>query len=657
MAVSSQVLKERIAVQLSLRGSLSLLEDAIVFHASNVNHKSAVRLLVGDHDAVPMGASDVMLFYTVEGLLTSSGDHEIFILDRCTMEQARLHATMQRPLTFALVTAFEPGVNDQLASPIRVTQFEIRPVNAFINGRTSANIVTRPSEGYSSAKSVVEAVERGSATADVEGALTALSGWVAETLDIVNGTCIKEVKEGANVFAVVDAFLRRHTTLSIAADCVANASGPFVRLEELVPKGSVAAQQWSQRRAALVVRRDEALLEAQYMSLLSRIAMGLKLQNTAATQTMEGVDAKIRELHKAFLVIALGYPGHNVASSERFVHFTERRIVGQVSADVVAHSEKLLALHVVFLPQGDAFAPKKPQCTNEGVVGRFAVAAESLRLWKALWEHTVSVLENSFETRLTKHSQDVIVAVEYAANRCDDITAILARVERTTYGILTPEVVCLFKTLHKAANAFPFLDAAHSRNWATFTDAFNKTLALKYTDVIDVEYETVEEATDVPIYDPHGLATSRLNATRSDLNTTNDLSQLSPIRGTNVSVAATSSSGATALRVENEVLSSRVTILSSELGECRELIEELRLQLARTTDSLRASQQLNAFLLAEGKGSGAEIPAGGPVAAPSNPAPSKTRERLIARLAAEEHRDLEAAMGAIDEDSDIDVPL
>lgn len=108
------------------------------------------------------------------------------------------------------------------------------------------------------------------------------------------------------------------------------------------------------------------------------------------------------------------------------------------------------------------------------------------------------------------------------------------------------------------------------------------------------------------------------------------------------------------LREENEVLSSRVTIISAELGECRELIEELRLQLSRTTESLRASQQLNAYLLAGAKTAEDVNASGVKSEVSSTAAPSKTRERLIARLAAEEHRDVEAAMGAIDEDSDIE---
>eukprot|EP00658_Telonema_sp_P-2_P030036 TRINITY_DN22754_c0_g1_i3.p1 TRINITY_DN22754_c0_g1~~TRINITY_DN22754_c0_g1_i3.p1 ORF type:complete len:201 (+),score=69.73 TRINITY_DN22754_c0_g1_i3:143-745(+) len=194
-------------------------------------------------------------------------------------------------------------------------------------------------------------------------------------------------------------------------------------------------------------------------------------------------------------------------------------------------------------------------------------------------------------------------------------------------------------------------------------DRFDKTLALKYTDVVEVVYENIEEEQDVPAYDPHGMAASRMSNSSMMMNNTtsmvhngsgvNDsgMSQLSPIR----SVTNNGTSGATALRVENEVLSSRVTIISSELGECRELIEELRLQLSRTTESLRASQQLNAYLLAGAKNTedanASEVKKS---EAASTPAPSKTRERLIARLAAEEHRDVEAAMGAIDEDSDIE---
>ena len=239
--------------------------------------------------------------------------------------------------------------------------------------------------------------------------------------------------------------------------------------------------------------------------------------------------------------------------------------------------------------------------------------------------------------RFTDLSETVMCsAPRYAAARCLDIAKLLRQAEDVGHGMLNAHVRTLFATMHKAANAFPLLSAEHYKNWQTFVHAFEKCLALKYEVVESVSYiqvhSTVSPSRQRSEASDNAVNNSIVDQSRSRVSTatqrrgqgTRNRSAAATynhsvmnLSSVNVSLISQADGAphdgdkdhtaverslmvdVAMLHEERAILSSRVSILTEELTECRGLLSQMQGQLTSAQKGMRSAEELNDVLLAE----------------------------------------------------------
>eukprot|EP00744_Colponema_vietnamica_P012468 GILI01017495.1.p1 GENE.GILI01017495.1~~GILI01017495.1.p1 ORF type:complete len:684 (-),score=106.77 GILI01017495.1:56-2068(-) len=668
----AESLKERLCVKLNIRSGIESLERALLRHIEQTNVKSAAAYLVpshargitvGDGTAVYLPKNALLLLYTVEGVVDPTGDAQVFVLDRTTMELHRQHASHNKTIHYvalsgqgsipaadlSLVSKDIPPKGDHVdvvahanwdeVAPVLMTSFDASPSSAILPSSTQATqIITRSSSPLVDAIAAAEAADRGVANLDYDTAMTQCCAWLAETIEIIEAQFSTSEAAASSTLEIIEAFLQRNSSLHMARAYIATDGSVFSRIEKALHSNNLSRQRWIQKRAALDCLAESTRLCATWISMLSSHALSLRIRNPAASQSLDGTNDTMTAISSALQIILASFPGQSLTESDQFAHYVQQRLIPRITLDLVAQVEKLLSLGTIF-DVGAASIPVMPLCVTEGIQSHFITSSWALRRWLYAWHQVCATIHNVYPARLTETATVGSEAARYASQRCERLQDLLHKVNRASLGIMNTEMAVLYKTIHVAANAFPLLRASDASNWDTFEALFNKTLALKYTQVEPEVYAQPQfGTTDSSPIAPFSPMLSQLSVNLTQTQTTLHNHSRSMVNASMASIGNNS-----ALVEEREVLASRVTIMAQELAEARQLIASLQGQVQRSNAALASAQELNVFMMAEIR------------KAKLNPEEGKAasgRADLVKRLAQEEHS--RRANGRQIEDEELD---
>lgn len=602
------------------------------------------------------GSTLLCMLYSVEGLFDDRvGDSAVFVLDPTTRADFQGHVALSRPMTMVLVTSANAasgrGGGQQLNSEalVDMTRFDVSPTTAtMVSFKAGMALLTRLSPSLERAKAILEALDCASTSCSAEDGLMDACAWLVESVTQISDQFDNLLSASESPLHVVEAFMKRFTVLRQLQGMVCDPNGVFLRLESHVRgagDSSPAFLQFRQRVTELSVLASEYRVEALWASVLSKSCLNLKLSvSPKASQSLDGLYAVTGPLIQTLtLVFAAGGAascrdstawdgavslasggGRRSGSNAPIVHVLRHLFVPLLSRCLLEKCSEYLSLNTMFsvecVPDADdqkgyilplcsraAIAGKLP-ATAEFVVNvavvlqRYAVAYETqfpspvfapMRQTRSLASAAalplpadaptvvdddgvpVPPLEVAHRALLEAATGDIVgTSLIYAAARCDDLVRMIRDIDACGCGMMTKEVRCLCDTIHLAASSFPLLDGAHVKNWQRLFDVFQKTKTLKYVVVEPVSYESREVVAPVPAASLH----------RS--------SAAPPTSNGNGNSDGTASE-------ELQILRSRVTILSAELKESRELLSRATSQLEQTQTGLQQSEEMNVVLMRE----------------------------------------------------------
>lgn len=629
-----------------------------------------------DLSSVQLGESELVILYVVDGVCEGNDDR-IFCFDGANPKLFELHARLGRTMRYLLL--FSTQTADEDGDRLCMQSVDVVPSLAFFKTKAAVKIASRQSVSLERAKAIIDSAERGAIGADVETALSDCCAWLLESQQLVASQFRRHLVDAAdgNAMGIVEALLKRYSSLRHVADFVAGPESPFSQLANgLVHSSSPAHQRWQQRRAHLDLLLESYRAEAVWASALAPLLMTLKFHDAHRQQTVEPLVQLTQQLMLTLALVCATCPvTHAVddtgagATLPSLHSLITGNVIPSIAFSFVRNCENLLQLTTCFSVAAVADAAEQqgyimPLCTRDAFMAKFSNAAEALRGLVAAYDRTSTMLEKCFpnmpglrrklaglspnatEAEASAARRIAVATASYAADRCNDIEGLVKRIDKVGYGMMTPQVACLFATVHKAANSFPLLRAAEHKNWQLFMHSFDKSATLKYTEVEPVEY-----ATPQPLVVGDGFASledsvlgdgSTIDATVVNSSTVlhnNDLSMISvhmqSTTRANTAVDASLlglSSGAAAteiavLREERAILGSRVTILTEEVVECRRLLTAVQRQLDESNQRLASAEELNVVLMAEMRDLYMRL------AAVELPAGDSDRDRLVKALA------------------------
>jgi hypothetical protein len=232
----------------------------------------------------------------------------------------------------------------------------------------------------------------------------------------------------------------------------------------------------------------------------------------------------------------------------------------------------------------------------------------------------------------------------YASDRCRDLAHFIKMAVDAGYEMLSPHSRALFGTLHRAAKSFPLLSSEHFRNWQLLVEAFDKCHALKLEIVQSVQYEDIATGEGALVVQTQRSRVQSAGRSRPATSASVNESVMS-LHSVNLSAISRADGGAGAgdrspsrrgrdadgstlasqregdgaaedggakmdrekeleievamLHEERTILSSRLSILTDELSECRALLVSLQPELAQAQRNLQLSEETNQNLAAE----------------------------------------------------------
>jgi hypothetical protein len=591
------------------------------------------------------------------------GDSAIFALDQTTRAEFQGHVALARPMTIVLITAAAASLSTTLVSDVSslidMTRFDVSPsLAAMTSFKAGMTLLTRTSHSLERAKAILEALDRGSSShaADAEGGLMDACAWIVDTVALVLHQFDELLAASEDPLHVVEAFMKRYTVLKLLQGTVADPSGVFRRLEVYVRgagDSSPAFLSFRQRMTELTVLAAEFRVEALWSSVLAKQSLRLKLSaSPKISQTLDGLAQIVTPLIQALTLVFAASTvssGRDTASWDAAVNITtasgarrgssnaplahtlRQLFVPLLSRTLLAKCSEYVALNTMFsvdaVPDRDEQQGyMMPLCTRPAIAAKLPATAAFVRSVALQLQQYGVAYETMFpaptylplrqqqqqptqvapslqlpisldagetvdEDGVPVHPRDVAyralseaakrdvvgASLMYASDRCSDLVSFIRDIDTVGSGMMTKEVRCLCDTLHLAAMTFPLLDGAHVKNWQRLADVFRKTMILKYVIVEPVVYESLT----IP---PPVLATPGAG-----------------VSGTSAAVSHQWRVGGSdaASSEELNILRSRVTILSAELSESRELLSRATTQLEQTQTGLQQAQDTNVVLMKE----------------------------------------------------------
>ena len=505
------------------------------------------------------------------------------------------------------------------------------------------------------ASDILDALERGQ-RGDAEAALGDSCAWVHETLELAENDFARTIASvsgdvNACAVAVCDALQRRSSTVHTLNEYVKGCD-LFSRLQALTSTDSAAWHRWNQRKARLQHYCQAYSLQAAWCGMVSRQLLTLKLTDPSKSQSLDSLEELMPAIAQAACILLLTIPrsadpsstkaASNLSANLSLTQTTTdpaaaapnlwlllQEVMLRVSFDLVRKCELLLNFKMKMDPNA-SLAPtedsrdatqateKLPLCAHEAYRQQLVAAQHILLKWRELYLRMMVALNapaNAFQLCDVAGNPNVvaqdkcIAPVLYAAGRCADVAEMLSNVSSIGRGLMTPEVRCLFGTMHRAATKFSILSSAEFKNWQRFYEAFQKAVTLKYHEVEDVLYEP--PCASLPP-EMSGINVSVTDISLRVESTARSATALSVCRGASPSSIANTTvipianvaelpDGMTvqSLLEERAILASRVAMMSEELSECRELVSTLQSQLEHAQTALDAASEMNIVLLSE----------------------------------------------------------
>lgn len=629
--MSFDVLKQRIAVHLtSKQGTTSvdrLLErhslrnkDSSLFHVFPFPTPLTAQRSVEELESVQLkllSGTTLVVLYSVEGILDdATGDSLLFVLDRSTREDFQLHVNLERPMTFLILTVKRKSDGNEwasdepftsLADAVEELRIDCHPSAALMSTyREGMSILTRSSAALAHAEAIVDALDRGSGGVDPETALTDCCVWIQETLALVDEAFGRLLQNCDTGIQVIEAYMKRYTATKGLQGILLNPNGVFKKLEQrYIHVDGQSALQYRQRVTEVMLLVSEQRLEAMWASVvLSKVCLGLKLQNPTQQQSLDGINALIPALCKLVTVAFVCCSSSDTSGSNSssagtiptskqlpLLRALRQKLLPIVAANVVHKCSELLSLTTMFSVEAVPDASDQqgylmPLCCRPAVAGKLNRVAECLSSF-ARWFHICGrALEENFPPPMyptfrttsssdpsSEVSEDVVTSIlHYAAMRCNNILAMISSIDEIGCGMMTREVRCLFDTMHMAAKAFPLLDGLHHKNWQLFYDTFHKTKTLRYVLVEPVVYQPLASLRDAA---SEGVL--KQGAAKS--------AALPPFADDGDE--------------EKTILRNRVTVLTDELRDVRAVLARMMQQYKQSQDGLQQAQEVNLVLMAE----------------------------------------------------------
>ncbi|CUE72939.1 Hypothetical protein, putative [Bodo saltans] len=545
-----------------------------------------------------------------------------------------------------------------ISSLIDMTRFDVSPSMATMASfKAGMSLLTRMSHSLERAKAILDALDRGSSShaADAEGGLMDACAWIVDTVALVLQQFDELLAASEDPLHVVEAFMKRYTVLKLLQGTVVDPSGVFLRLEAYVRgagDSSPAFLSFRQRMTELTVLAAEFRVEALWASVLAKTSLRLKLSaSPKISQTLDGLTQIVTPLIQTLILVFAASTvssGRDSSAWDTAVNLTtangERRgssnaplahtlrqlFVPLLARSLLVKCSEYVALNTMFsvdsVPDSDEQQGYiMPLCTRPAIAAKLpATAAFVSSVALQLQQHGVAYeslfpaptylpfrqqqpmmqvapsleLPISLGAEATVFDEDGVpirpgdvahralfeaakrdvvgASLIYAADRCSDLVGFIRDIDNVGNGMMTKEVRCLCDTLHLAATTFPLMDGAHVKNWQRLADVFRKTMILKYVIVEPMNYESIS----IP---PRVAAAAQPSSTSA-----------------RSSADVTVVGGSDAVSSEElNILRSRVTILSAELKESRELLSRATTQLEQTQTGLQQAQDTNVVLMQE----------------------------------------------------------
>lgn len=623
MASQEALLLHRLA--LTLGTSEAAVRAAIEAIADRNAETPAKRLLPGT-----LEADEVVVLFTSESIAASKlvtvledatrPDHDAQVTAGHAVRYAVCYRTYNPPADVnehavevhaASQTGFAPPATPGRAvtatmGAIGVTTIDVEPSALTLSNRRSAEIVTRTSPLLEDAKATAGLLDRGVASADVDGALTKLCSWLYETGDLVDqqwdaavAAVYASLRESATVaappasadtaLAAAEAVLRRYTTLQLALNVALDERGPFQQLIAAADGASTGRAALQQRVAALKLTANGARRDAWALVPAVQHLVTVKLHDSVRLQSVNSLAAhSVEQLGIALLFAGLVAP-RSSDSARVTSGFLERTLQPAIAGDFVTQVDRMLDVRALMqckdpedIAATDDVVPKAdselaPPIVAEVKRGQIHEARLLLARWCGAVDRALSVTrrpEHALQLSAVRLVQPGSTAPPYAAAayaeaRLADLLALADRVLAEGCGLLPPTCVCLFNTVAFGLRAFAALRVHTFRNWAKLCDTFERTVVLKYTEV-DTGREYAEPIADVVAPAPTAVGTPGAPQ-RSDADTDD----------------------------EKALLRGRVVTLTTELNECRRLLTQCEERATVAERSAAAAAAENATLREE----------------------------------------------------------
>jgi hypothetical protein len=360
-----------------------------------------------------------------------------------------------------------------------------------------------------------------------------------------------------------------------------------------------------QRKAQLALLAEQRRLEATWLAMLAHPLLTLQLVQTRASQSLQPLVDLVPRLTILLQLISFAYPCQSITGeatsdrllildgeySESFLHCIRHRLTPQIAKTLVAKCSELIGFPTLFSVSAVADRDElqgyvMPLCTREAIQAGLKNCSDLLLYFSTVFRSISFGFNKSFPrtaaaaSPLIPLSGDTDVATQgpiYAAHRIGDLLRFVQQVDTAGSGMISQEVLCLYQTLHRGATSFDLLAVDEYKNWQIFADNFDKTLVLKFVTEEPVKYS----APAIPVAAPAPPA---------------------PAAAASSTPTLSSESGVTQRVVADEeraILSSRVTVLTAELAECRQLLAIMTKELDQSQRAVKEAQELNLTLLME----------------------------------------------------------
>ena len=598
-SIAVESVLRQIAVQLCSKQCVQSVDDALTAHSSINGASSALRMFRGDKQ---LFTTDCCVLYSVEGVHSDIGS-KIFVLDDTTAATHRVHAAMRRTIRYAVIVAAPFVDNDGVTSSEIVPQLhtvvDCCPQAAVMSHyKQGMSILTRPSALMSEASDILASIERGTCGCDVEGALSNCCLWLVESMQLIERDFRRALQNSSSGLSIVEAFQKRYTTTLGAMEMLTAPNSVPRRLEAFGNGEGQGFQRWSQRMSQLLLLTEQRRVEATWLAMLAHPLLTMHLAQPRTSQSLQPLLDLVPKICVLLCLVNLSNPSDASAdklllcdgeTSEGLAYVVAHRLAPQISRDLVSKARDLICFETLFSVEAvpdrnEIQGHVMPLCTRPAVQARLHNSIELVTLFASTFRNSAASFESSFP--LTADSPRVAISEEsdvatagaiYAANRCTNILGMIAQADAAGCGLMSAEVRCLFQTLHRGATSFSLLDVNEYKNWQLFADTYEKTLVLKYTKEEPVKY--VAQLIQTPAVPARSVAPPTFTSAAAP--------------------AETSSNNNRVADEERAILSSRVTVLTQELSECRQLLAAMTKQLAQSQQGLREAQELNVVLLLE----------------------------------------------------------